>query len=313
MNRNLLTQKGLTLIEMMIALVLGLLVVAVVGTLYTQSKRSYNQDEQMARMQENARYALREISRDLSMIGFFGGNGRPASDSSLVAASAKCGIEPLATLDNQVLQIWLASDAGIPSCLTTPATGSHILMVAYTSGAKATSYGTGSIYVPVTNAGVGNFLAYGGTAPTAPLEYWEYLLRVYYVTVENNVPVLKRAVLTNDGTNPLVQNDTGGTVAEGVEDIVVEFGMDTDGDCVVDKYVVPTGGGALPAGRPLMARIFLLMRGDATDGTFNMAGASIDYKLGSTTKTYSDQVRRRVYSATAYLRNMEIQCYVPSS
>lgn len=315
MNRSRAAQTGLTLIEMMIALVLGLLITAVVGTLYTQSKRSYNQDEQMARMQENARYALREIGRDLSMIGFFGGNGRPPVDTSLVAAASKCGIEPLSSADAQILQVWLASDSGKPSCAASPATSTHILLVAHASGNAATAFTAGNIYVPVTNDSVGSFLTSDGTAPTAPTQYWQYLLRIYYITVENNIPNLKRAILTNSGTNPVVQNDTGGTFAEGVQDFVVEFGMDTSvpSDCVVDQYVVPAGSGALPAGRPLMARIFLLMRADAPDGTFNTAGASISYTLGSTTKTYSDQVRRRVYSGTVYLRNMEMQCYVPAS
>ena len=53
-----LNQKGFALIELMIGLVLGLFVTGIVITVFMQSKRSYNQDDEIARLQENGRYAL---------------------------------------------------------------------------------------------------------------------------------------------------------------------------------------------------------------------------------------------------------------
>lgn len=66
-------QHGFSLIELMISLLLAALVLAGVAALFQQSKSSAVQDEQIARMQENGRFALRVMSRELSMMGYFAG------------------------------------------------------------------------------------------------------------------------------------------------------------------------------------------------------------------------------------------------
>ena len=66
-------QYGLSLIELMVSLLLSALVLLGVVVLFQQSKTSALQDEQVARMQENGRYALRVLSRELAMMNYFGG------------------------------------------------------------------------------------------------------------------------------------------------------------------------------------------------------------------------------------------------
>jgi type IV pilus assembly protein PilW len=63
-------QSGLTLIELMVGLALGVLLLFGVGLLFSQNKQSYLQNEQLARLQEDARFAIEELSRDISMAGF---------------------------------------------------------------------------------------------------------------------------------------------------------------------------------------------------------------------------------------------------
>ncbi|BCU07711.1 prepilin-type N-terminal cleavage/methylation domain-containing protein [Allochromatium tepidum] len=62
-------QRGFTLIELMISLVLGLLVVAGVIGLFLSNKQVYRQNENLARMQESARYAFEVMARDLREAG----------------------------------------------------------------------------------------------------------------------------------------------------------------------------------------------------------------------------------------------------
>jgi len=50
-------QKGFSIVELMIAMLLSLLLLSGTVSLFEQSKRNYLQDEQVARMQENGRYA----------------------------------------------------------------------------------------------------------------------------------------------------------------------------------------------------------------------------------------------------------------
>ena len=64
--------RGVTLIELMIAMVISTIVLLGVGTVYSSSKRSYKVQEEMARLQENARYAFNVMSRDIRGAGFIG-------------------------------------------------------------------------------------------------------------------------------------------------------------------------------------------------------------------------------------------------
>ncbi|TDU30790.1 type IV pilus assembly protein PilW [Panacagrimonas perspica] len=64
------TNKGFTLIELMIALVLGLVVVLVVGQIYVSGRQSYRTQTGFGGMQENGRFALFFLQRDIRMAGF---------------------------------------------------------------------------------------------------------------------------------------------------------------------------------------------------------------------------------------------------
>ena len=66
--------RGVTLIELMIAMVISTIVLLGVATVYSSTKRSYKVQEEMARLQENARYAFNVMSRDIRGAGFIGCN-----------------------------------------------------------------------------------------------------------------------------------------------------------------------------------------------------------------------------------------------
>jgi len=65
-------QSGVSLIELMIAMVLGLLVMGAVIQLFLGSKASYNSNEALARIQENGRFSLELLKRELSDAGTHG-------------------------------------------------------------------------------------------------------------------------------------------------------------------------------------------------------------------------------------------------
>ncbi len=66
------TNRGFSIIELMIATLLGLFASSVVISIFVSTNRSFGQDQQISRMQENARYAMRILANDLSMVGFWG-------------------------------------------------------------------------------------------------------------------------------------------------------------------------------------------------------------------------------------------------
>lgn len=61
---------GFTLIELMIALALGMIVMASVATTFTTQTRVYSAQEQINQMEQNARGALDIMSREIKMAGY---------------------------------------------------------------------------------------------------------------------------------------------------------------------------------------------------------------------------------------------------
>jgi len=72
-------QKGLTLVEIMVAVTLGLILTAGLIQVFVSNKQVYRVQEGLARMQENGRFALDFITRDVRGAGFAGcaGNTTP--------------------------------------------------------------------------------------------------------------------------------------------------------------------------------------------------------------------------------------------
>jgi type IV pilus assembly protein PilW len=62
--------RGLSLIELMVAIALGLILVAVVIQIYVGSRATYNKQEDLSRLQENGRIALDVIGRSARIVGF---------------------------------------------------------------------------------------------------------------------------------------------------------------------------------------------------------------------------------------------------
>lgn len=64
--------RGLSLVELMIAMTLGLATIAAIGWIYLGTTQAYRSQDAMARLQEGARYAFEIMSNDLRMTGTTG-------------------------------------------------------------------------------------------------------------------------------------------------------------------------------------------------------------------------------------------------
>jgi len=65
-------QKGFTLVELMIAMVLSLLLMAGATSMFLSSKKTFKTQEELARIQENMRYVVTRMVTDISPAGFHG-------------------------------------------------------------------------------------------------------------------------------------------------------------------------------------------------------------------------------------------------
>lgn len=65
-------QCGFSIVEMMVAVLIGLFLMAGAISMLVTSKRTYTIQEDLSRIQENARFAMEFLARDLRMAGYFG-------------------------------------------------------------------------------------------------------------------------------------------------------------------------------------------------------------------------------------------------
>lgn len=66
------SQRGVSLVELMVAMVLGLLLTAGVLQVFSGNSQAYRFHEALSRIQENGRFALDELTREIRMAGYLG-------------------------------------------------------------------------------------------------------------------------------------------------------------------------------------------------------------------------------------------------
>ena len=64
--------KGFTLVELMIAIAVSSILMLGVSQIFSSSKRTYKLNTELARTQENIRYAVEEMAKDIRMAGYTG-------------------------------------------------------------------------------------------------------------------------------------------------------------------------------------------------------------------------------------------------
>ncbi len=82
--KSLKNQTGFTLVELIVAMGIGMAMIAAVTTTFTSQTRFYDSQEQVNEMQQNARGAMDVIVRELKLAGYKNNNG--AAPSGLTAS-----------------------------------------------------------------------------------------------------------------------------------------------------------------------------------------------------------------------------------
>lgn len=75
--------RGFSLIELMVAMTIGLVILAAVVQIFVRSHSTYQLDEGLSRVQENARFAMDFLSKDIRMAGYMGCNSALFSTSAV--------------------------------------------------------------------------------------------------------------------------------------------------------------------------------------------------------------------------------------
>jgi type IV pilus assembly protein PilW len=74
-------QRGLTLVELMVAITVGLILTAGIIQIFINSKQTYRVEQSLSRLQESGRMALDFIANDIRMAGYWGCQHTTSDDS----------------------------------------------------------------------------------------------------------------------------------------------------------------------------------------------------------------------------------------
>ncbi|TLY71371.1 MAG: hypothetical protein E6K35_00120 [Gammaproteobacteria bacterium] len=279
---------GLTLVELLVAMTIGLVLMIGATQVYVDSSKSYAVNETTARLQENARYAMSVLEPDMRMSGYWGltnvsdGIGGKAlpTDAQLTLgapAASKCGVNfplllgfPVQGTNDSYAATCAASTAAMPNADTiTVRRASAITVPPATASGPLRICSTRTSGVLVTDIT-------GAFCQDVNAKIYDLIVNLYYVDQSSSqagVPSLRRKALN---AGPDFQDDE---IVPGVEDLQVQYGVDLTGGTgaasgAATEYL--DAGAALtnlltsataPA-QIVAVRIWLLVRTDSPESGF---------------------------------------------
>ncbi len=304
----------MTLIEMMVAMLIGTILVAGAITVYVQSKRNYLSANSVARLQDNLRFALETMEPDIRLSGFWGmhADGSRLRDPAPVTISCTGGSNAAATalalgrLESGV-QAWDDSYT-LPCNGTAPRDASDVLLVRHAS-ARTTVPSPGRVQVAVNPSG--GQLFDNGVAPAIsnPSEIRDVVVHIYYIgasSFDPATPALRRLRLADGGAAGRLEDQE---IIPGIENMQVQFGLDSDGNGEVERYVDSNDAAAVAGARIVAIRLWLLVRSDTSEAGIgfvdNASYQPADANLAPITAgaDYPADFRRIAVSKTIFLRN----------
>ncbi len=326
--------RGVTLIELMVALTIGSFLMIGAVTVLTQSRTAYRVMESAARLQENARFALDALEPDIRMASFFGLTSR--SNKIQGRATPQAPIPRGLSVGNDCGPNWGINVAEEVSGTnngygwTCPAYGraaqpaADTVVVRRVSEAPITPPLTrGTLYVQSARF-EDSQLFVGPSVPAGYLpatsQTHRLIVHGYYVSAHssldtpgNDVPSLRMKTLVGGARGPRIVDQE---VLPGVEDFQVQFGVDTDvvGTTArgsINRFVNPDdpildifSAAYNPDATILAVRIWVRLRAERPENGFTdtMSYTYADQYVPAP----NDRFRRTVISKTIYLRNARL-------
>jgi type IV pilus assembly protein PilW len=321
-------QQGLTLIELMIGLTLGMIVSAgLLGLFANAAQQSQNLSRASAQI-ENGRYVVELLQDEVRMAGFVGelstrsvdySSPDPCSTAPAGAFAYNAAAANTTTVPAAVQGIGSAEVLG---CLSHRRAGTAALVLR-----RVSTSSTAAASLVATNAQYAVQYSFCKLDPINPLVYGtdktaftlrdkactglapvrSYISQVYFIADCNDcsgggdgVPTLKRVELQVDG---LVET----ALADGVENLQFEYGFDTNADGNVDEYHTALGASGATAswGNVMAVRVHVITRSTdkASGGGLAAAQRFTFGQLPAVIDTSNDGYIRRSYSTAVRLMN----------
>jgi type IV pilus assembly protein PilW len=316
---------GFTMIELMIAIGMGLVIIVGLAGMFASTSSSSKTNDRTSELQTNGVYALNAIKQDLRQAGYRGYTwAEPnAVSTALGTITGECGDGTGAFITNLRQGIWGANDSNpfSANCIPdkTGAAGGDVLVVRRLDGTSVATPVANTLYFRSTyNAGE---MFRGATAPASvasdvvPLGNFPVQASVYYVrpytTVAGEsplVPALYRVALLSNGSMARE------LVTSNIEQMQLQYGRVTtapntryfDSFTAANCPSCSLDTGAAITSTPTVwdevnsVRIWLLVRSAMPEpGYVN----NTSYVMGDKTYAVNDNYRRQLLTSVVQLRN----------
>lgn len=314
--------SGFTMVEMMVAIVVGLIVLGGLVQITASQKQAFRLQQSANFLQENARFAVRTLDYGLRMADHWGGveSNQVTGSVTIGAGSGSCTSAWVTDVDEGIMGFDGSGSTPL-DCINAAnyELNTDMVVIRYARPSFPASLDLTQVYL---RAGVGTdgvlFLGSDGLPSAIPTEDGVYTyplaVDVFHVRPcsdpgDNNVcddadddgnpiPTLVSLRLQSSGNLQIVP------LVEGVEQLQFEYGMDTDSDGDVDNFDNATNITAGNMWDEVVAiRFSLLVRGDSRDVSLGSPGP---FDLSTDTPSFSPsnaEWQRRVFIKAVQLRN----------
>lgn len=329
-------QGGFSLVEIMVAITISLLLLAGVIQIYTGSKTSYRLQEGLSRLQENGRFAMHFLTKDIRMTGYMG-CAKLGSEGGVVPAVIVKSPAADVTFDLEDPIDVMVDNAGSGDSYggRTLAPGSDVIKIRAASAAAPTLTGNlsaenANIQIEsnpdnvaagdvlfITDCETADIFVASGVSETGGKTT---VAHASDVNTSNNLSKAYQqdAMLMRFNAYSYFVADTGranangGTIfalfrrneviganeelIEGVESLQATYGVDTDGNATADEYVDDPGANS--------ENVVSIRIGILASSVENLSPEPSTYvDLSGATVTPADRILRRAFVSTIGIRN----------
>lgn len=320
------SHSGVTLIELMVSMTIGMFLIGGAVTVYMQSKTSYRTTDNVSRIQENIRFVMNTIEPDLRLVGFWGRNRNGLLVGNAAGVQVFCGgadisVWAIGNLGQGIQVVDNDFNLGVVPCgpNTVARPNSDVLAIRHASSSVMPANAN---QIQLLSDLFHGELFSNGVAPVlgfdAGAQIHDLVVNVYYVDNDSNNPMPGARFVTPSLRRKTLVNGvlTDQELMPGVENLQIQLGLDTNGSGTVDSYVDPSNP-IVVASTVMAVRLWMLVRAEIEEFGYGDLGpyATPDLALGlpdfpivpggapGPATLYPDGFRRLQVTKTIFLRN----------
>jgi type IV pilus assembly protein PilW len=286
-------QRGMTLIELLVAMTISSVLVFGATQVYVKSRNTYQTNESVTRLQETARYALSVIATDTLSASYLGlkkdgtiftgkanqaaapGAAAPGAAANICGNNFALDIENAIQADNNGYFLSATRQAGCDALslwATIPVGTADTLTIRRASVLPLAVFTNNTLQI-CSEFGFGNqVFSTAGTCSAAPNgRISNLIVNAYYIDQNSaqaaGLPSLRRKALA---IGPAFIDEE---VIAGVEDMQVQFGVETVvgalGNATASPSVYVDPAALTPLQQVVAVRVWLLVRSDTAEPGFS--------------------------------------------